>query len=548
MPTLEWIGKEKVINHDKEVPFRILEPKYTYDSEGMHEGVATSENMIIHGDNLLALKALLPKYRGKIKCIYIDPPYNTGNEGWIYNDNVNDPQIKKWLGEVVGKEGDDLSRHDKWLCMMYPRLKLLHELLSEDGAIFISIDDNELTNLKLVCDEIYGSKNYVDRITVIVKTEGRRYGQFAKTHENILVYSKNIELIDFHEIEIEGKKYQYFDDIGGFNLKGLRNRNVRAFNSTNRPNLYYPFFVNISETDENNLCSVSVDYLDGYEEVWPQEIDGLKSVWRWGKDKSRLDNHLLCAYKGNDGIIRVFQKERKLTETPKTVWIDKNFTSIFGTKEQKNIFGSAVFEFPKPSKLIERIIEIGSDVSNQTIILDSFAGSGTTAHAVLNMNKHDGGNRKFILVELGDYAETVTAERVRRVINGYGEGKNAVDGTGGSFTFHELGPQLFDENGNLNEEVGTDRIREYIWFTETQRPLASHDGDNKAFLGVANDCAYYFHYDTDATTTLDHEFMATIKTKADSYVIYADICSLDDDFLSKHHITFKKIPRDIARI
>ena len=164
------------------------------------------------------------------------------------------------------------------------------------------------------------------------------------------------------------------------------------------------------------------------------------------------------------------------------------------------------------------------------------------------MNKHDGGNRKFILVELGDYAETVTAERVRRVINGYGEGKNAVDGTGGSFTFHELGPQLFDENGNLNEEVGTDRIREYIWFTETQRPLASHDGDNKAFLGVANSCAYYFHYDKDATTTLDHEFMATIKTKADSYVIYADICSLDDDFLSKHHITFKKIPRDIARI
>lgn len=204
------------------------------------------------------------------------------------------------------------------------------------------------------------------------------------------------------------------------------------------------------------------------------------------------------------------------------------------------------FDFPKPTQLIEYLA--GFYTEQNEIVLDAFAGSGTTAHAILNMNKQDDGNRKFILVELGDYAETVTAERVRRVIDGYGEGKNAVDGTGGSFTFYELGPQLFDENGNLNEEVGTDRIREYIWFTETQKPLAANDDDNKAFLGVANGCAYYFHYDKDTTTTLDHEFIATIETKADSYVIYADVCSLNDDFLSKHHITFKKIPRDIARI
>lgn len=192
MPTLEWIGKEKVINHDKEVPFRILEPKYTYDSEGKHEGVATSENMIIHGDNLLALKSLLPKYRGKIKCIYIDPPYNTGKEGWIYNDNVNDPQIKKWLGEVVGKEGDDLSRHDKWLCMMYPRLKIMNELLSEDGIIFISIDDNEQANLKLICDEIFGARNLFGQL--IWKSDGNFDNQ-AKVkvcHEYIVSYMKNI--------------------------------------------------------------------------------------------------------------------------------------------------------------------------------------------------------------------------------------------------------------------------------------------------------------------------------------------------------------------
>lgn len=154
MPTLDWIGKDKVINHHMDVPYRVLDKQYTYGGD-------KSENMIIHGDNLEALKSLLPKYEGKVKCIYIDPPYNTGNEGWVYNDNVNDPKIKKWLGEVVGKEGEDLSRHDKWLCMMYPRLKLLQKLLSEDGAIFISIDDNELYNLKMICDEIFGSNCFV---------------------------------------------------------------------------------------------------------------------------------------------------------------------------------------------------------------------------------------------------------------------------------------------------------------------------------------------------------------------------------------------------
>lgn len=153
MPTLDWIGKDKVMNHHLEVPYHVLDRKYSYDAQGQQEEDNGSENMIIHGDNLVALKSLLPKYEGRVKCIYIDPPYNTGNEDWIYNDNVNDPRIRKWLGDVVGKEGEDLSRHDKWLCMMYPRLRLLQRLLSEDGVIFISIDDNEQANLKLICDE-----------------------------------------------------------------------------------------------------------------------------------------------------------------------------------------------------------------------------------------------------------------------------------------------------------------------------------------------------------------------------------------------------------
>ena len=531
MPTLEWIGKEKVINHDKEVPFRILEPQYTYDSEGKHEGVATSENMIIHGDNLLALKALLPKYRGKIKCIYIDPPYNTGNEGWIYNDNVNDPQIKKWLGEVVGKEGEDLSRHDKWLCMMYPRLKLLHELLAEDGAIFISIDDCEQACLNILCDEIFGYNNKIAQIVWQKRYSRENRQAIGDVHEYISVYAISPKI--FKETR---------------NLIPMNESQTKIYkNPNNDPKGRWrpvPMTAQAGHATADQF----------YEIIAPGGKKHLPPSGRcWGISQSTFESLLKDGriYFGKDNnsqpnIIRYLSEVPGVA--PWSWWpCDEVGHTDSAKKEILSIFNkNAIFDTPKPVKLLERITQIASN--KDSIILDSFAGSGTTAHAVLNMNKQDGGNRKFILVELGDYAETVTAERVRRVINGYGEGKNAVDGTGGSFTFYELGPQLFDDNGNLNEEVGTDRIREYIWFTETQRPLTAHDGDNKAFLGVANSCAYYFHYDKDATTTLDHEFMATIKTKADSYVIYADVCSLDDDFLSKHHITFKKIPRDIARI
>jgi adenine-specific DNA-methyltransferase len=186
MPTLEWIGKDKVVNHHLEVPYRVLEEQYTYNAE-------KSENMIIRGDNLEALKSLLPQYEGRVKCIYIDPPYNTGNEGWVYNDNVNDPRIKKWLGEVVGKEGEDLSRHDKWLCMMYPRLKLLQKLLAENGAIFISIDDAELPNLRLICDEIFGVRNFVEILVWQKRTSPDARKKISNGHEYILIYAKNID-------------------------------------------------------------------------------------------------------------------------------------------------------------------------------------------------------------------------------------------------------------------------------------------------------------------------------------------------------------------
>lgn len=553
MPTLNWIGKEKVINHHQDVPYKILEPQY-----GFADGVQQSEpndsgNKIIHGDNLEALKSLLPEYEGRVKCIYIDPPYNTGNESWVYNDNVNHPKIKKWLGEVVGKDGEDLTRHDKWLCMMYPRFKLLHKLLADNGAIFISIDENEITHLRLMCSEIFGKSNYIATITVIVKPEGRRYGYFAKTHEYILVFSKDYTKLELNDITVDGVEFRYFDEEGGFNLKGLRNRNVKSFNSTNRPNLRYPFYVNLECPDKNGLFQVSTEPKNNWNEVFASTIDGLESVWRWGKEKSSRQKEDLLANIGNDEEIRIFQKERKLTQTAKTTWINKEFHSITGTRELTEILGKSLFDFPKPEMLIRQIIEIGTD--HNDIILDSFAGSGTTAHAVLNLNNQDGGNRKFILIEMENYADSVTAERVKRVAKGYGNSQTSKsglkkEGTGGSFNYYQLGEPLFLEEDVLNEAVGLENILKYIWYSETRtayNPKAHSLVEENYRIGSKDQTDYYFYYTKDAVTTVDYDFMAKIKHKASQYIIYADNCLLEKDFMLKHHIIFKKIPRDITR-
>ena len=229
MPTLEWIGKEKVVNHHLDVPYRVLERQYSFDENGQHEADNGSENMIIRGDNLEALKALLPRYEGRVKCIYIDPPYNTGNEGWVYNDNVNDPKIKKWLGEVVGKEGEDLTRHDKWLCMMYPRLKLLQKLLAEDGVIFISIDFHEQPVMRLIMDEIFGVSNYVSEIACVNKPSGRSDDKYIATaHESIIVYRKSplLTLGGFEPEEKITKRYNKRTLTAGFIVKKICEKEV----------------------------------------------------------------------------------------------------------------------------------------------------------------------------------------------------------------------------------------------------------------------------------------------------------------------------------
>lgn len=540
MPTLEWIGKDKVINHHQEVPYRLLDEKYTYNAEA-------SENKIIHGDNLLALKSLLPEYEGKIDCIYIDPPYNTGNEKWVYNDNVNDPKIKKWLGEVVGAEGEDLSRHDKWLCMMYPRLKLLHKLLSDKGAIFISIDDNEQANLKLICDEIFGTRNFISCISVVNNFKGRSDAKYIATaHENLLIYQKGNFITNGVSVPEEyAKEYKFKDDFGMYRLLGLRKRgsNSRAID---RPNLYYPIYYNPS------LNSISIEENNDSIAIFPKLESGEAGSWRWGKDTvlSRISEIEIKLVKGRNEY-DLFQKDYLPYDgskriKPKSVWIGSDFAAETGTLETKAILGKGVFATPKPMGQIEYIIE---QIANKNaIILDSFAGSGTTAHAVLNMNKQDGGNRKFILVEMMDYADTITAERVKHVIDGYGEGDKAVEGTGGSFSYYELGAPVFKDDKNMNEEIGEAEIRKYVYFMETKQRLATDFDDNRYFMGKYNATAFYFFYEREEITTLNTEFLSTIKTKADGYVIYADKCVLSSKFMSDNGIVFKKIPRDIARL
>ena len=538
MPTLEWIGKDKVINHHLDVPYRVLERKYSYDEAGQHDEDNGSENMIIHGDNLDALKSLLPLYEGRIKCIYIDPPYNTGNEKWVYNDNVNDPRILKWLGQVVGAEGEDLSRHDKWLCMMYPRLKLLQRLLADDGVIFISIDDVEQINLRYICNEIFGSSNFITCF-IWKKVDSPNDNKVAITpdHEYVLCYAKNTSKLKLEPMPSPQivEAYGQIDENGRRYRDRLLKKNGRNSLRQDRPTMFFP----VIAPDGSEVFPI---HDNGEEARWAMGRDGVQRqieaetlIW---KRRIRQGNEVWEPY------TREYAPDNPTRPYP-SIWDDLE-TMRQAKAMLRTVFETAnLFDTPKPVNLIERILRIISD--NNAIILDSFAGSGTTAHAVLNMNKADGGHRRFILVEMMDYADSITAERVKRVIDGYGSGRQTVEGTGGSFSYYELGEPLMIGDV-LNESVGVDKIREYVYFTDTKSRLPEAQADEPYYLGTHVNNAYYFYYEREAVTTLNREFLHTIQTRADAYVIYADLCTLSEEELQKYHITFKKIPRDITKL
>ena len=541
MPTLHWIGKEKVINHHLNVPFKVLQHQYGFTNGTQNNTETNSGNKIIHGDNLEALKSLLPEYEGKIKCIYIDPPYNTGNENWVYNDNVNDPKLNKWLGKVVGKEAEDLTRHDKWLCMMYPRLKLLHKLLAEDGAIFISIDDNEQANLKLICDEIFGGGNFVANIIWQKKTGASDAKNIAIITEYVIVYQKNInyKIFSKNKNSYDINRYKYKD-------KFFENRGPYYIDNLDRGGLQYSDSLNFEINCPDGTITFPNGRTNFINDGWTWKWSKAKIQWaienefiEFRKSKSKKSGWSVC-YKNYQFVDNQNNPIEKAAPI-KNLIID--ILNANAAANIKDIFDSNIFKYSKPTELISKILEF-IIYDKSSIILDSFAGSGTTAHAVLNLNKQDGGNRKFICIEMEDYAETITAERVKRVINGYANNQ----ATNGSFDYYTLEQTLFLEDGNLNELLEIEKIRQYIYFTETKTnlPTTNHT-DNAYFLGIHNDTAYYFFYQQNTTTTLHYDFLSTIKTYAQQYVIYADNCLLTLEFMQKHHIVFKKIPRDINK-
>ena len=422
---------------------------------------------------------------------------------------------------MVGREGEDLSRHDKWLCMMYPRLKLLQKLLAEDGAIFISIDDNELANLRLICDEIFGKNNFIE--TIIWEKKAGAKGvpprsMLVNVHEYIVVYSKRSNFSftgELRKAETDGFSNPDNDPRGPWrvsNIKSTTKSKDEAFTITNPT----------TGKQYTNTWAFSIASLE-------KMISEGRILWKESLPKQK---EFLYEMKNPNKAI-------------KTTWgvFDPQSTTVF----LKETLPNQKFENAKPIKLMDYFMQVATGPND--IILDSFAGSGTTAHAVLNMNKADGGNRKFILVEMMDYADSITAERVKRVIGGYGEGKKAVEGTGGNFSYYELGPVLLLPDGNLNEEVGPQKIREYVYYMETKEPLpAEQPTDEPYFMGLCRNTAYYFYYERESVTTLDYAFLSTIQTKAEGYTIYADLCAIPQETLRKHNITFKKIPRDIARL
>lgn len=534
MPTLHWIGKEKVQNHHQDVPFRTLEHKYTFQSPQPDSSLSCGEgaggevgNKIIHGDNLEALKALLPQYEGKIDVIYIDPPYNTGDEKWIYNDNVNHPKIKKWLGQVVGREFDDLTRHDKWLCMIYPRIKLLQKLLNENGVIFISINYTyEHAYLKCICDEIFGRNNFLGELTWESTTQPINSGsarfKLQQKVEPILFYAKNKSTIEgfiLEEIDT-GLRYPHQGLLGKCRFEIIEKSDAGGYS---RPTMKF-------------------------EILGHKPRDGKR--WQIGQDTA-IDLENRNRLQVIEGIVKkaIYPEDEVDKKKFKPFW--SHISSVDGGTAQSGkdllneIFGKPMgFDTVKPPELIELLL---SHFKKEIIVLDSFSGTGTTAHSVLKLNK-DGGNRQFILIEMEDYAESITAERVKRVINGYGEGKNKTNGTGGSFDYYELGQPLFKPDKNLNEEVGEEKIREYIYFSETKQYLTrKQTSEHKYLLDTYNDTGYYFYYEKDRLTTLSVETLHIVTEQAEQYLIYADHCLLDKEYMLAKNIIFKKIPRDIRR-
>ena len=593
MPTLDWIGKKAVVNHHREVPYRLVH----CDSE-LSAGDADAGNLLVEGDNLEALKALLPYYAGKVKCIYIDPPYNTGNEDWVYNDNVNSPEIKKWLNKAVGKEANDLSRHDKWLCMMYPRLRLLREFLREDGVIFVSIDDDENHHLRILLDEIFGLRNRLGTIVWKKKTNGNNVGQIPPVHDFIFAYGRMGD-----DTELRGELIE--EAYIAKNYKNPDNHPLGAWGT-----------MDLSANHEGPYFSIT-NPITGKVYFPPK---GRYWVFSEEEVKKRIDEgRIIFGKTGKAGPIqRIFleeklEKTKQLRKKSDSLW-DGVALNSDGTAEISDILEAKAFQHPKPSNLISKLIDLVAEKND--LILDSFSGSGSTGHAVLNLNKQDGGNRRFILVELDQkIAQEIAAKRLYRVIRGYDcfgkkmielfskkltletlkDADNLLDvvedvqtnnkeeyleikttlkdgelrvtgllreagkipGLGGGFRYCRLGVPLFNEFGDIDGGVNFADLAAHIFFTETGAPVPNKANGTTPFIGQYRDKALYLLFSPSepgfareaSGNVLTPAMLDELPEPADGFegqkIIFGEGCTISKERLKTENIVFKQIPYQV---
>lgn len=647
MPVLNWIGKDSVVTYHSKVPFRTLSLTYGYTAEHRREEGLSSENgnMIVFGDNLLSLKALLPRLEGQVKCIYNDPPYNTGKP-WTYSDDCNDPRTRDWINKVVGKQGEDLSRHDKWLCMMYPRLVLMRRMLRPDGVIFISCDDNEQAALRLMMNEIFGEDCFVSNIIWQKSYSPRNDSKgIPTTTDHIIAYSKKPGWNPFKLERTEGMNARYANpdndkdywrpDNAYASEAATHQGMVYAIQHPFTGELIYPIMSNhwrygqgemldimngwceyelrdLNDAEERaRICGISADevrqgvmgiVLKESLEVSKQKAQAVLERGQWPKYYFTSQGNLSRkTYLGEVGG-RVTTNLWPFSEVDNTDGAKKELIEIFE--------GAVPFDTPKPTRLIDRILEIAVEPGD--IVMDCFAGSGTTAHSVLKANLKDGGDRKFVLLEVDADIVKTTQERVQRAISGYEytgtkteriyekklnantlkritdyyedakqtyeqakasdnytdvhqptvKDNNLVveaekyydghrDGLGGGFDFMELGAPIFkDGTKMLNEDVGESELRRYVYYTETHQPLTqTRSEDYPYWLDDYQGVGYYFYYEADQPTTLSNEtLLNVVKGRMDGgLIVYADLCEFSDDELEQMGITFRQIPRDIRR-
>ena len=634
------------MTHHSQVPFRTLSLTYGYTAEcGREEGLSTeSGNLIVFGDNLLGLKALLPRLEGRVKCIYNDPPYNTG-EKWTYADDCNDPRTREWINKVVGKQGEDLSRHDKWLCMMYPRLVLMRRMLRPDGVIFISCDDNEQANLRLMMNEIFGEDCFVSNVIWQKAYSPRNDSKgIPTTTDHIVAYSKKPGWNPFKLERTEGMNARYgnpdndkdyWRPDNAYAPNAITHQGmVYAIQNPFTGKMIYPIVSNtwrydqvdmldimngwceyelrdLNDAEERaRICGISADevrpnvmgiVLKESLEISKKKAQAVYERGQWPKYYfTSLGNISRKTYLGEVGG-RVTTNFWPFSEVDNTDGAKKELIEIFE--------GEVPFDTPKPTRLIDRILDIAVEPGD--IVMDCFAGSGTTAHSVLKANAADGGDRKFVLLEQDEDIVVTTQQRVQRAVSGYKYTGNKTerlfekklnantlkriaeyyedakivyeqakasgnytdvhqptvkdnnlvvevekfydgnrDGLGGAFDMMELGEPLFVEGTHyLNEEVGETELRRYVYYTETHLPLTQMRSEEYPYwLDDYHGTGYYFYYEPNQMTTLSRETLYILKGRMENgIVVYADICEFAEEELHAMGITFRQIPRDIRK-